>query len=224
MPAKAVKGNLITVDVATAYVDPIAAHQPTAVTKAYPAVATFPAGHGLALGQGIVLLVGSGMAQLNGQATRISALAANAATLQGVDATKYSDWITDPNNRVLVAQTWSLFGEATGYRFGTGQASVLEDGRLHLSAALSEKGPNATETVEFDMRAVTYDEGALEFVRLASHRGESIFVRITHPDGAVRHFYGEPSNPGEDVTFGALGTGTWSLSPKGRIIRGAPLP
>jgi hypothetical protein len=223
MPAKAIKGNLVRVEVATAFVTAIAAHQPTAVTKTYPAVATFPGGHGLAVGMGVVLVVGSGMAQLNGQATRISVLAANDATLQDIDATIYSDWVTAAGNTVLVAQTWSLLGESIAYRFGTGAAQVLEDGRLHLAAPATEKGADPVENAEFDLRGVTYYEGALEFVRQAARRGTSVLIRITHPDGATRHMYGEPSKPGEDVSFGALGTAGFTLAPKGVITVGAPL-
>lgn len=223
MPAKAIKGNLVRVEVATAYAAATAAHQPTGVSKAYPAVATFPAGHGLAVGMGVVLVVGSGMAQLNGQATRISALATNAATLQDIDATLYSDWVTAAGNTVLVAETWSLLGESIAYRFGTGAAQVLEDGRLHLSAPATEKGADPVENAEFDLRGVTYYEGALEAVRIAARRGQSVFIRITHPDGAVRHMYGEPSKPGEDVSFGGLGTSGFTLAPKGVVTVGAPI-
>lgn len=219
MPAQSAKGNLVKVEIATAMVEPIAAHQPTAVSKAYPAVATFPVGHGLAVGMGVVLEVASGMQQLNGIATRISALATNDATLQDIDTVGSSDWTVAAGNRVLVAQTWGLLGEAIGFRLGTGSAgNQLEDARLHLNAPLTSKGSDPAPTAEFDLRDMTYFEGALAAIRLAARRNSKVFLRITHPDGATRHMYGEVSMPGEDLTAQNLGTSGFTLSPAGSLI------
>jgi Phage tail tube protein, TTP len=60
----------------------------TAITNANPAVATLQAGHGAAVGE--FLEITSGWPGLSGRVARISALATNDATLEGIDTSNTS--------------------------------------------------------------------------------------------------------------------------------------
>jgi len=208
-----VKGRGVRVEFGASYATvPVVV---TAVTNANPGVATATA-HGLLDADCAYFEGVSGAEQLNGQAIRVNAPTANTFELQGLNTLAMPVFNSGNLHKVL---SWMTFAESTSYSIGGGGASKLDASRLIDVIAQEENGLLAAQSLGFNMLAQTIPTACLQLIEGAAQQTQKLYVRITHPDGAVRICYGEPSFPGEDVQQGALGTGSLSVAVKGYILK-----
>lgn len=207
-----VKGRGVRVEIAATYGSPVTV---SAVTNASPGVATSTS-HGLANGTvGYWSSVG-GMAQLEGQATRVKNSATNAFDLQGLNTTNYSAYTSGTYTPV---STWQTLAEATGYRFGGGASEKLNATCLIHTTDQEEQGNLPADTCQIGVLAQDTPSSAMQLLESAVQSQGAVVVRITLANGAVRVFRGEPSLPGEDVQQGQLGTGSLDISVKGLVLK-----
>lgn len=187
----------------------------TAITLANPGVATSTA-HALADGTVGFLDAVAGMVNLDGQAVRIDAPAANTFELQGIDTTTYPAFTAGTFVPVTV---WSTLSRSTSYNIGGGAAEKIKTTVLLDEIEQQANGLLAAQTVSFNINHETVDEEALQLIATAAINQAYLVFRITFKDGAQRIFRGQPSMPGEDVGQGALATGTIEVTVKGQVLR-----
>jgi hypothetical protein len=187
----------------------------TAITLAKPGVATSTA-HALADGTVGFLDAVAGMVNLDGQAVRIDAPAANTFELQGIDTTTYPAFTAGTFVPVTV---WSTLSRSTSYNIGGGAAEKIKTTVLLDEIEQQANGLLAAQTVSFNINHETVDEEALQLIATAAINQAYLVFRITFKDGAQRIFRGQPSMPGEDVGQGALATGTIEVTVKGQVLR-----
>lgn len=207
-----VKGRSITVEIAATYAT---AEVVTAVTKASPGVATSTS-HGLANDTVGYWSGVTGMAQLEGQATRVKNTATNTFDLQGLDTTNYATFTA--GNFIPVA-TWSTLSEATGYDIGGGAAEKLDVTRLIDITKQEEQGLLPVSNVTVNVIAQDVPSAAMQLLEAAVQNQGSVVVRITIGTTAVRIFRAEPSLPGESVQSGQVGTGSLDFAVKGFVLK-----
>lgn len=209
-----VKGRGVRVEIALTFGS---AKTVTAVTLASPGVATSSA-HGMANGTvGRWSGVG-GMAQLEGQATRVYNQATNTFELQGLNTTSFPAFTAGTFTPV---STWGTLAEASSYSIGGGEAEKLNPTTLLDVVRQEENGLLAAQTVTFNLVSQTVNSAVMQAIEDAALSQTKLVFRITLADGSVRVFNGEPSLPGEDVQQGQLGTGTVSVTVKGVVLKGA---
>lgn len=187
----------------------------TAISLANPGVATSTA-HALADGTVGFLNAVAGMVNLDGQAIRIDAPAANTFELQGVDTTTYPAFTAGTFVPVTV---WSTLSRSSSYNIGGGAAEKIKTTVLLDEIEQQANGLLAAQTVSFNINHETVDEEALQLIATAAINQAYLVFRITFKDGAQRIFRGQPSMPGEDVGQGALATGTLEVTVKGQVLR-----
>lgn len=187
----------------------------TAISLANPGVATSTA-HALADGTVGFLDAVAGMVNLDGQAIRIDAPAANTFELQGVDTTTYPAFTAGTFVPVTV---WSTLSRSSSYNIGGGAAEKIKTTVLLDEIEQQANGLLAAQTVSFNINHETVDEEALQLIATAAINQAYLVFRITFKDGAQRIFRGQPSMPGEDVGQGALATGTLEVTVKGQVLR-----
>ena len=207
-----VKGRGVKVEISATFA---VAKTVTAVTQASTAVAT-SAAHGL-VNDTVGFWSGvSGMAQLEGQATRVKNTSANTFDLQGLNTTNYSAY---NGGTFTPVATWQTLSEATSYDIGGGASEKLDVTRLIDITKQEEQGllPVASCT----MNVIAQDTPTLASLLLeaAVQAQGAVVVRITLGNGAVRVFRGEPSLPGESVQHGAVGSGSLDFSVKGFVLK-----
>lgn len=208
-----VKGRGIKVELAATLA---AAKVVSAVTKANPGVATSTA-HGMPNGTVGFLTSLEGMVQLEGQACRVAATAANTFELQGLNTTNFSDF--SGASDFIAAATWVTLAEATSYVIGGGDPEKLNTTTLIDVIKQEENGLLAAQTLQLNTLAKTTPSAAMAIVEAAAQAGSKLLWRITLQDGCVRICYGEPSPPGENVQQGQVGTGSLSVTVKGFILK-----
>lgn len=186
----------------------------TAVTQANPGQAT-STGHTLTDGTVGYFVTATGMSQLDGQAIRVDAPAANTFELQGIDTTTFPAFTAGTVKAVTV---WSTLSRAASYNIGGGDADKIDTTVLLDVIKQEANGLLAAQTVGFDIKLETTDEEALSLVRAAALSQAYLVFRITLSDGAQRVFRGQPSLPGENVGQGALGTGAFNVTVKGQVL------
>lgn len=211
----AVIGRGVRVEVAASY---SVAKVVSAITLANPGVVT-SAAHSMTDGTVGYLSGISGMVQLEGMACRVNAPAANTFELESLDTTALSAF-TGTCSFTPVA-TWATLGIATGYNVGGGEAEKLDNTTLLDDIKQELNGLLASQSVSINVNAETFNSAAMALVEAAARNATSIVFRITLKDGSVRVFRGEPSLPGEDVQKGAIGTGSFSVTVKGFVIKAA---
>ena len=194
-----------------------AAKTVTAVTLASPGVAT-SAAHGLANGTVGYWTVTGGMPQLDGQATRVYNQATNAFDLQGLNTANFSAFTAGTFTPVA---TWGTLAEAIGYNIGGGQADTLDDTKLTDVVKQEILGLLPSDTVQVDLLSQTFNTSVMQLIEDASIAGTYQVYRVTLQDGSVRVFRGTPSRPGESLSRGQLGTGSFQIKVKGFALRGA---
>lgn len=187
----------------------------TAISLAKPGVATSTA-HALADGTVGFLDAVAGMVNLDGQAIRIDAPAANTFELQGIDTTTYPAFTAGTFVPVTV---WSTLSRSSSYNIGGGAAEKIKTTVLLDEIEQQANGLLAAQTVSFNINHETLDEEALQLISVAAINQAYLVFRITFKDGAQRIFRGQPSMPGEDVGQGALATGTLEVTVKGQVLR-----
>lgn len=206
-----VKGRGVTIEIAATYGT---ADTVTAVTQASPGVATSTS-HGNANN-----VVGywsgvTGMAQLEGQATRVKNTATNNFDLQGLNTTNYAAFT---GGSFVPVSTWATLSEATSYSIGGGAAEKLNVTRLIDITTQQEQGLLPVANVTVNIISQETPSAAMQLLETAVQTQSAVVVRITFPSGAVRIFRGEPSLPGEDVQQGQVGTGTLDFAVKGFVL------
>jgi hypothetical protein len=207
-----VKGRGVRVEVAATY---STAKVVTAVTQASPGVATSTA-HAMANDTvGFWSGVG-GMAQLEGQATRVKNQATNTFELQGLNTTNYSAFTSGSFTPVA---TWATLSEATSYSIGGGAAEKLDVTRLIDITKQEEQGLLPVSNVTMNVIAQDTPSAAMLLLESAVQTQGAVVVRITLPNGAVRVYRAEPSLPGEDVQQGQVGTGSLDMAVKGFVLK-----
>lgn len=207
-----VKGRGVRVEIAATY---SAAKVVTAVTLANPCVAT-SAAHAMANDTVGYWSGVAGMAQLEGQATRVKNQATNTFELQGLNTTNYSAFAA--GNFTPVA-TWATLSEATSYSIGGGAAEKLDVTRLIDITKQEEQGLLPVSNVSMNVIAQDTPSAAMLLLESAVQTQGAVVVRITLPNGAVRVYRAEPSLPGEDVQQGQVGTGSLDMAVKGFVLK-----
>lgn len=207
-----VKGRGVRVEIAATY---SAAKVVTAVTLANPGVAT-SAAYAMANDTVGYWSGVAGMAQLEGQATRVKNQATNTFELQGLNTTNYSAFAA--GNFTPVA-TWATLSEATSYSIGGGAAEKLDVTRLIDITKQEEQGLLPVSNVSMNVIAQDTPSAAMLLLESAVQTHGAVVVRITLPNGAVRVYRAEPSLPGEDVQQGQVGTGSLDMAVKGFVLK-----
>ena len=207
-----VKGRNIKIEIAATYGTPVAV---TALTQTSPGVATATA-HGQANNTVGYWSGVSGMAQLEGQATRVKNTAANTFELQGLNTSGYSAFTGGTWNPVA---TWQTLAEATSYDIGGGASEKLDASVLLFLVRQEEQGQLPVQTASMGVIAQDTPSAAQLLLEAAVQSQGAVVVRITLGNGAVRVFRGEPSLPGESVGVGAIGTGSLDFAVKGFVLK-----
>ena len=117
----------------------------------------------------------------------------------------------------------------TGYCLGgtlmaIAAAALARDGLVadrRRLAPLKTLSLLAAQTVSININAQTSPSVAMTTIETAARNAADLGMRVTYKDGAVRVFRGSPSLPGEDVQKGSIGTGSFSVTVKGFVIKGA---
>lgn len=209
----AVIGRGVRVEVAATYA---AAKTVSAISLASPGVATSTA-HGLTDATVGYLSGISGMVQLEGMAVRVDAPATNTFNLESLDTSGFSAF--SGTCSFTPVATWQTLGIATSYSIGGGEAEKLDNTTLLDDVKQELNGQLASQSVSINVNAETFNSAAMALIEAAARSATSVVFRITLKDGSVRVFRGEPSLPGEDVQKGAIGTGSFSVSVKGFVIK-----
>lgn len=210
--AEFAKGRGVRLEVGITYETPVAVQT---VSKADPAAIGATA-HGLVAGDVAYLADVEGMDEIAGQAIRAGGtVTADAFEADNLDSELFGDFTS---GNLIAVGSWATLSQVTDYELGgaapsTEETTVLLDKKRKVANMLAGE-----DSVSFTMRALTTDNAALAYVRKVARRLEGAVFRITHPDGAQRIFYGEPSVPGESLSVGAIGTGTMTVAVKGAIL------
>lgn len=208
-------GRGVRVEVAKTYG---AAKAVTAVTLAKPGVAT-SAAHGLANKSAGYFDAVNGMAQLDGQAVRIANQATNTFELENIDTTNYPAFT---GGNFIPVTAWSTLGSSTGYQAGGGDAEKLDATTLLDDIKQEVNGLLAAQTVTIPINSEDVNSEALAIVEDAARASAYVVFRITYKTGATRIFRGQPSMPGENVQKSQIATGSFNVTVKGFITKGAP--
>lgn len=206
-------GRGVRVEVATAYgpSKPV-----TVVTKADPGVAT-SATHGLlAKSVGYFRNV-QGMANLEGQAVRFGAVAADTLTLTDIDTTNFPDFVS---GELVPVTTWATLSKSTSFAEGGGEGEKLNVTTLLDNLRQERNGLLAAETVTINVLAESVASPAMQFIRKAARSSTPCVFRITWNNGDTLVWRGEPSKPGRDVQQGQAGTGSLSITVIGTMVEG----
>lgn len=190
----------------------------SAISQATEGVAASTA-HGLTAGTVGYLTSVEGMVQLEGMACRVKAPTTDAFTLEGLDTTAFPAFSGTALFTPITA--YDTLGEATGFSIGGGEAEKLDDTALIHDVKQELPGLLAAQTVSININAQTSPSVAMTTIETAARNAADLGMRVTYKDGAVRVFRGSPSLPGEDVQKGSIGTGSFSVTVKGFVIKGA---
>lgn len=192
-----------------------AAKTVTAVTLANPGVATSTA-HGLADGAAGYMNGVTGMVQLDGQAVRVNSPAADTFQLEGINTADYPAFTA---GTFVPVTAWATLSRAASYQIGGGDADKLDNTTLLDAIKQEVNGLLAAQTISIDLKLETTDDEALQLINAAAVAQDYLVFRITLADGAQRLFRGQPSMFGESVGQGAIGTGSFSVTVKGQLLR-----
>jgi hypothetical protein len=195
-----------------------AAKNVTAVTLASPGVATSTS-HGLANGTVGYWTIAAGMVQLDGQATRVYNQSTNAFDLQGLNTTGYSTF--SGTQTFTPATAWNTLAETIGYQIGGGSPDVLDDTKISDVIKQEIVGTLPADTVQIDLLSQTYNGTTMQQIEDASIAQTNLVWRLTLQDGSVRVWRGVPSRPGESLQRQQLGTGSFQVTVKGFVLKGA---
>ena len=187
----------------------------SAITLADPAVAS-STGHGLAEGSIGYLTGVTGMANLDGQAISVDAPATDSFSLEGIDSSTYAAFTA---GTFVPVTAWSTLARAASYSIGGGDANQLDTTVLLDEIAQNANGLLAAQNVSFSLKLEEVDDEAQKLVYAAALSQGYMVFRITTKNGARRIFRGQPSLFGEDVQQGAIGTGSFSVTVKGQVLR-----
>lgn len=208
-----IKGRNVRVEVALTLA---AAAAVTAITKAFPGVAT-KTSHGIADGTVGYFSVAAGMVELHEQAVMTAESDTNTFELAGLDTTDYSTFTAGD---FYAAATWGLIEESRNYAVGGGAADQLDDSRLHLSKRKNVAGLNAAEDLRISIQAPEVESAALAFCMRNARRGIPSLFKISTTAGQVlRVAYGIPSVYDETLDVGGLATGGFSVTVPNYVLK-----
>lgn len=207
-------GRGVRVDIGTTEGSPITV---TAVTAAKPPVATSTA-HGLLTKSLGYFSTATGMPQLEGQACRLSTVAANTFALEDLDASSYGTFTA---GSFVPITAWTTLGEALSYAKSGGDANPLDQSVLLDEIQQMLNGLLTAESVAIGARTPTIASTALQKVREAAKTQAYLVFRITLKDGNVRFFRAQPSIPTESLDSGGIGQSGFNCTLKGFWCEGA---
>lgn len=208
-------GRGVRVEIGATYGTPVTV---SGITNADPGVLS-AASHGQANKTIGYLSSVEGMVNLEGQAVRVANQATGTFELEDIKTTNMPAF---SGTAVFTpVATWATLGRTTGYSQGGGAAEPLDDTVLIDDIKQEINGLLAAQTVNFNANAMTISDAGMLALRKAAFDSEYLVFRITLKDGNVRFFRGQPSLPGEDVQKGAIGTGSFTVTVKGRVCEGA---
>lgn len=192
------------VEVAKTFGSPIAIGS---ISKANPAVAVSNA-HGLSNGD-VILLETTGMAELNGQACRVTGVTTNTFQLEGVDSTNFTTFIGGTAKKVT---SWDTAGDATGINASQAQPNRIDVTTLFDTEKQYVFGlPDSPElTIEGLLNPTA---AATETVRRASENNAMIVLRITFANGAqmIVNTYAAAGD-GFTLSTGDVAKTSWSFT------------
>lgn len=182
----------------------------TAVSKAYPPVATLTA-HGIVNGDAGFWTIGSGMVELADQAILAHNIAANTIEMPGLDSTNYSTYASAAGNFITMALTWGTIAEGAGYQVGGGAGAQLNDTRLTDTKTRNIAGLLAPQDITVDVRTAKVSSAAMAFIERKAMNNEPVLIKISQGGTVLRVAYGTPSLPGENVSSGELASGSFGI-------------
>lgn len=215
-----VVGRGVRVEVAATYGSPKTV---TGISNANPGVLT-SASHGLSAKAVAYLTSIEGMTNIEGQAIRVGASpTTDTLALEGINSTNFPAFVGSPDSAILTpVSTWYLIAKATSYAIGGGASNPLDDTALIDDQEQLLSGLLAAQTVTINVNAQEQNDAALQLLEDAAFDQGYCVFRVTFKSGAVRIWRGQPSQPGEDVGKGAIGTGSFTTTVKGKVVKGAP--
>lgn len=209
------KGRGVRVEISNVEGTPVTV---SAITQANPGVATSTA-HGQA-NKTIGYLSGvEGMVQLEGQAVRVAAQAANTFELEDIETSDYPAFSDSCTFTPITS--WHTLGRVTGWSQPEGAADPQDDTVLLDVVKQEVQGLLNAQTLTFNLRTQTISDTAMKALRRAARRQQYLCFRITLHDGNIRFFRGAPALPSENLETGGTGTGSFSVTVKGVICEGA---
>lgn len=182
----------------------------TAVTKAYPPVATLNA-HGIVNGDVGYWTIGSGMVELADQAILANNISPNTIEMPGLDSTDYSTYASDAANYLTMALTWGTVAEGAGYQVGGGAGAQLDDTRLLDTKTRNLAGLLAPQDITVDVRNAKISSAGMAYIERRAMRNLPVLVKISQAGTVLRVGYGTPSLPGENVSSGELASGSFAI-------------
>ena len=209
-----VQGRNVRVEVSATFGTPVTV---TAVSLANPGVAT-AASHGQANGTVGFFTVTGGMPQLDGQAVRVAASAAGTFNLQELDTTSFTAYTAGTFTPVA---TWQVLSESTSYSIGGAGADQLDASRLIDVVRQNEQGMLGAQAITLNTLAQDVPSAAERLIMSAALSNAFLVFRILIGTTAVRWWRGQVSLPSEDLSQGALATGTITTTVKGIALKGA---
>lgn len=209
-----VQGRNVRVEVSATFGTPVTV---TAVSLANPGVAT-AASHGQSNGTVGFFTVTGGMPQLDGQAVRVASAAAGTFALQELDTTSFTAFTAGTFTPVA---TWQVLSESTSYSISGGAADQLDATRLIDVVRQNEQGMLAAQSITINTLSQDVPTAAQRIINSAALSNAFLVFRIMIGSTAVRWFRGQVSLPSEDLSQGALATGSIAVTVKGIAQMGA---
>lgn len=191
----------------------------SAVSQANPGSASSTA-HAMAAKTAGYFASVEGMVNLEGQAARVGATpGVDAFNIEGVNTTDFPAFTGAADFFPVTA--WSTVAKATSYSIAGGAAEKLDDSSLIDDIKQELAGQLDAQSVTINNNMETSNSEAMQIVEDAALAQGYCLFRITLKDGAVRVFRGQPSLPGEDVQKSQIGTGAFTVSVKGKVVKAA---
>lgn len=206
------RGRGISVEVAASFgtVEPC-----TALTQANPGVAT-SAAHALNNNDVGFFSDVTGMVQMEGQACRVKNKTTDTFELQGMNTSAFSAFT---GGNFTPAASWAVLAEATNHNIGGGAGSKLNVTTLLDVIEKTEQGNLPAQTVSITILSQTSPSAAMQILIAAAQSGGKVLMRVRDTaSGSVRIYYGEPSIPGEDLSAGQTGSGSFDIAVKGYVL------
>jgi Phage tail tube protein, TTP/Ubiquitin-activating enzyme E1 FCCH domain len=181
----------------------------SAITKANPGVASSTA-HGFSNGDVVVLAV-EGMGELNGVACRVSSVATNEFTLEGIDTSGYG---TFTSGTATEATAFDTFASLQNISLPNQEANKLDITTIHDTQGQETLGlAGAVSGTMSGLFSPT--ETAVTNLRNATRASAPRAFRITFETGAVAVFNADVSaGQGFDIQQNSIATASYSLTIK----------